>query len=489
MESDRFLAQRITCVSGPPVFDRRTRSNRRKRITMKSKKNIASAFAPIYARTLMAIRAGRFADFQMQNMRNFKARKGKLLLFTAVWVCLCPRLVYTAGSTVEATSSSSTTTISAEQIEQTDQMGTGIFSRLPFHVSVSARGGYDDNIFTSSTAKQESWFTNAGIALTYDFGSPRTQLSLGMGAGVTYYFDRPGDDIDENVYLSLSLTHKANPRLTFAVVAYATYQSEPDFSFNLGLNRRGGNFFYTQDKFTVIYLWTPRFSTATSYTLGAVRYNDSAIGFFEDRIENTVGNEFRFLVWPTTTVVGEYRYQIVTYDQIARDSMTHFVLVGFDHAFSPRFSASLRGGVEFRDYEESGDRSSPYFEGTLKYALGKDTSMEWTNRYGIEESDVLINPSRKTFRTGLRVKHNFTARITGTLGAYYQHDKYDAIETPMVIGAAFDENSIDVAVAIRYALTRYFAVEAGYNHSEVLSDSLFREYSRNRFFGGLNLTF
>ena len=74
---------------------------------------------------------------------------------------------------------------------------------------------------------------------------------------------------------------------------------------------------------------------------------------FEDRFENTVGNEFRFLLYPTTTVVGEYRFQIVTFDNIARDSMSHFALAGFDQRFSPRLDSSLRGGVEFRSYEEN----------------------------------------------------------------------------------------------------------------------------------------
>lgn len=371
-----------------------------------------------------------------------------------------------------------------------EDSGTGNFAGPPFLISVSVRGGYDDNVNTTRINRQESWFTNAGVSLAYTFGSPRTRLDLSAGGGVTYYVeDVNGDDYDTNFYLSLSLVHKATPRLTVSAVAYATYQEEPDFSLALGLNRRSGNFFFTRDKVTVSYLWTPRFSTATSYTLGVVRYDNSSVGFFEDRIENTVGNEFRFLLWPTTTLVGEYRFQIVSYDDIPRDSTTHFVLAGFDHSFSPRLDMSFRGGAEFRDYDNNGDLSSPYFEGTLNYALGKDTTIAWTNRYAIEESDVLLNQSRRTFRTGLRLKHDFTPRITSMLGAYYEHDEYDGINTPMVVSSPFDEDAFDIALTVRYAVTRYFAIEAGYNHTEVLSDVFLREYSRNRYFAGVNLTF
>jgi hypothetical protein len=371
-----------------------------------------------------------------------------------------------------------------------EDSGLGNYAGAPFLISLSVRGGYDDNVNTSSISPNESWFTNLGASVTYAFGDPRTRFDLAAGGGVTYYFDRIGsDDYDTNFYLGFSLTHKATPRLTLSTTAYATYQEEPDFSLFLGLNRRSGNYFYTRDKFTVTYLWTPRFSTATSYTLGVIRYDDSAIGAFENRFENTVGNEFRFLLYPTTTVVGEYRFQIVTFDSIARDSMSHFALAGFDQRFSSRLDSSLRGGIEFRSYEENGDSTSPYFEGALNYALSKDSTVAWTARYAIEESDVLLNRSRTTFRTGLRAKYSFTQRISGTLGAYFQNDAYDAINTPMAVSPAFDENSVDVAVGLRYAINRYFAVEVGCSHTEVFSDSVFREYSRNRVFAGVNLAF
>src|SRR5437763_9855132 len=66
-----------------------------------------------------------------------------------------------------------------------EDLGVGNFSRFPVRISVSLRQGYDDNVFTTHNDRVESWFTNAGIALSYDFGSPRTQISLAAGAGVT----------------------------------------------------------------------------------------------------------------------------------------------------------------------------------------------------------------------------------------------------------------------------------------------------------------
>jgi hypothetical protein len=255
----------------------------------------------------------------------------------------------------------------------------------------------------------------------------------------------------------------------------------------LELNRRGGNFFYTSDKFTATYQWLPRFATATSYTLGVVHYDSSGSSFL-NRFENTFGNEFRFLLWPTTALVAEYRYEIISYQEISRDSTTHYTLAGFDHIFNPRLNISLRGGAEFRQYQDSGgDKSSPYFEGTANYVLGKNTTVSWTNRYAIQEPDALFNPSRTSFRSGLQAKHNFTARISGTLAAYYEHDDYDSLSMPVTPG--FTEEAVNIAGSVRFAVTRYFGLEVGYDHTQIISDASFREYTRNRFFGGLNVTF
>jgi Putative beta-barrel porin 2 len=448
-------------------------------------------------------------------MTNHKGTKGGFLLFAAV-LLWSARFAFGDGAEPLPDGSDSKVALDSKTIP-TEELSTGNFSRLPFHVSVSVRGGYDDNITTANFNRQESGFTNGDIAVTYDFGSPRTQLSLQTGGGATYYWDHPTNsfndqDYDVNAYVAFSLRHKASARLIFDITAYATYQTEPDFTLALGLNRRSDNYFYTQDKFSTTYLWTPRFSTTTSYTFDTIQYDDDSVGLFEDRFENTFGNEFKFLLWPTTTLVAEYRFMLVNYDHegdpigptvtlanghkftpmLDRDSTTHFVLGGFDHNFSPRFSASVRGGAEFRDYDDSatiGDETSPYFEATLNYALGKDTSVSWTGRYGIEEGDVLLNPSRDTFRTGLRVKHDFTARISGNLGAYYEHDDYDSVTSQGISSPSFTEEAFDAALTLRYAVNRFFAVEGGYNHTEVWSDLAFREYSRNRYWAGLNFSF
>jgi hypothetical protein len=397
---------------------------------------------------------------------------------------------------------------------QNEDIGLGLFSNIPFHVTVTVRGGYDDNVLTTSVDPQGSAFINGTIGLTYDFGSPRTRLSLQLGGGITDYFDRPNQSApDYNAYLGLSLKHLFSQRLILNVTAYASYQAEPDFSIDTGVNRRAGNYFYTSDRFTLTYLWTPRFSTATSYTFGALLYTNTGttgVGSFENRIENTFGNEFRFLLWPTTNLVAEYRIQFVNYQDMDANAISQYILGGFDHSFSPRFHLSYRGGVQTRSQDStqiipagfrlvggvltffpeqeihtSTDSLSPYFEATVTYAIGEKTSITWSNRYSIEEPDALGQTGRTTYRTGVDAKHNWTPRISSRLAVYYSHDHIG----PQGLSPSSEEDSIDAALSLRYAVTRYLGISAGYNRTEVLSDVALRGYSRDRFYGGFDFSF
>jgi hypothetical protein len=274
------------------------------------------------------------------------------------------------------------------------------------------------------------------------------------------------------------------------MAVYLAYQTEPDFTLTQGVNRRVGNYFITSDRFGVSYSWTPRFSTRTSYNLNALHYDDSAIGQFDDRFENTFGNEFRFLLLPPTTLVTEYRIQISSYvHESIRDSVSQYFLGGAEHEFNPRFRGSFRAGVQFRDNEQGNNRTSPYFEGSLSYVFGKQTSIVWTNRYSIEDADVATQQGRETFRTGLQGNYDFTPRIRGSLSANYNHDDNQSFNSPGAVQTGFTEDLFDMGLSLRYSVTRYFGVQVGYNYTDLSSDQLLREYSRNRYWAGLNVTF
>ena len=427
------------------------------------------------------------------DVKNIKTPKIGFLALAAWLVCFHPQFVKAGGEPLPVE-------LSAEENEPSEsELGLGKFSPFPFHLSATLRGGFDDNVNTASAgSEQSSWFTNAGAELVYAFGSGRTQLSLSTGGAITYYYERQRtgtQNYDIDFHGAFKLTYLFTPRLVLNLNLRAAYLTEPDFSFGIGFNqRRSGNYFFSDDTSTLIYLWAPRFSTATSYTVVAINYDDAAIGMFEDQIQNTFANEFRFLLTPTTTISTDYRFQMVSFAHTPRDSTTHFFLGGIDHTFSPRFNISLRGGEEFRSYQADGDKSGPYFEGTLNYAIGKRTTVSWNNSYGIVEPNVTTNPVETAFRSGLQVSQQVTPKITATLSFHYEHDEYEAVTEQFfgftfTVSPAFAENSFALGFSLRYAITPHLGIDLGYDRTQISSDNSFREYSRNRFYGGLNFAF
>jgi hypothetical protein len=391
--------------------------------------------------------------------------------------------------------------------------GVGVFSPTPVKIYLSISGGYDDNVNTLRGSKQGSAFTSGDVVLDYTFGDPRLQIILNAGAGGTYYYEHlnGGQDYDIDLRGALGIKYKASPRLTLGSTILVEYLTEPSFENPGGLNSRNGNYLYTTDKISGSYAWTQRFSTKTSYEFEAYNYDNSAIGLFSNRVSNTFGNEFRLQLVPTTLLVAEYRYDIVSYEHegdivqpamfnpftgvftpavhLELDSTTHFVLAGIDHTFNPRFNGSLRGGVEFRSYDTGGDRSSPYFEGSVTYAAGRHVTVSWSNRYGIEEPETSSAQSRTTFRTGLHGKIDLTSRISSTVDVFYTHDDYHTLSSATMPSAPFREDSFDAGLALRYAITSLIGVQAGYHYTDINSDLVAREYSRNRVYAGVSLTF
>jgi hypothetical protein len=350
-------------------------------------------------------------------------------------------------------------------------------------LSLSVLNGYDDNVTTTQVGRS-SFYTNGNAVLSYIINAPHTRLDLTSGAGLSYYYDHPGGiDFSPNVYLGLSITHKPNRRLTLTLSTLATYQRQPDLSVNLGASRQLGNFFQSTDTASVGYSWTRRFSTVTSYTLGVINYGGSQ-GSFENRTENTFGQQLQYGLWSNTHLVGEYRFEVINYDTTALDSTTHFVLAGIDHSFTSRAMASLRGGAEFRSLEGSGDQSSPFFESTLTYGLSHQGSLSWTTRYSIEEPDVPVASGRPTFRTGLTLHYGFTGRLSGNVAVFYVRGDNQVSGT-----TSSSETDLDVGPSLRYAMSRRFSMELGYHYTKVDSGLQLTSYSRNNYFASLGLTF
>src|SRR5436190_2359775 len=102
------------------------------------------------------------------------------------------------------------------------------FPQLPFRWSLTASGGYDDNVNTTPEAAGSA-FTKANLTLSKDLRTARTQLNMVLSGGVVHYFSRMGDSNDYTGSIKLNLQHSVSERLALAASVDAAYQTEPEF--------------------------------------------------------------------------------------------------------------------------------------------------------------------------------------------------------------------------------------------------------------------
>jgi len=367
----------------------------------------------------------------------------------------------------------------------------GIFARKPFTITFSVRQGYDSNVYTSSDNPQASMYTNYAAGISYQFGTPRLQLSANLGGGLTYYYNRDGEPYDWNGALTLSSTYLATDRLALSFSTNTAYMSQPDIALQGGgSDIDNGVYFFTNTSISATYQWTEKFSTVTSYNFSTTFYLDQSVNNDLGYIDQTLSQSFDWLVLPRTTAVLEYRVNPRTYYTADLDSFGQFFLVGANQKLNPRLSWNGRVGIELRDNNNPVDGKStyigPYLESNLSYAFGESSSVGWVTRYGTEASGIADVTERQTFRTGININHGFTPRLSGNLGGYWlvnYYDQADVIET-------FYENIFTLSAGLNFAVNRFVSLSTGYQYTiDTAPESTGRNYNRSVVFVGANFTF
>lgn len=372
----------------------------------------------------------------------------------------------------------------AQSLFRSTESGGGVFEKLPFQVSTGLREGYDDNIQTTHDSPISSPFTQFDLGMRFVVGSARTNLSAILNGGFTYYNDSPSGDLDKQASLTIGIVHHWSRRLTVSLNNYITYQAQPSFDLLGVTNRRNGQYLYTNSALRAEYLWSRRFSTVTTYSLTTVTYEANSVGTSDDRIEQFLSNQFRLLLQPATSLVGEYRLGLFSYsNNSANDAFSQYLLAGLDHRFNPKFDVSFRAGAELRKLSNSGDSStSPYFEGTANYAYRRYSSLQFFMRYGLEQAGLGASGKRTTFRTGLRVGYGLTPKLGVYASVFYQHNEFSGL-------TSYQEQVYDIDTGTRFVVNNHLSLDLSYTRTQVSSELVSSEYARNRVSVGVRYSF
>ena len=358
-----------------------------------------------------------------------------------------------------------------------DAAGAGWLPTIPLQLTAGVDLGYDDNATLSNQANA-SWFSRENVVLTYDRPDGATDFYL-LGVGrFSQFFDVSGQD-ETAGNVTMALTHNFSTRLSFYASVYGAYQTEPNFQSDVGPENVRAAYFYTTDIFSLTYYWLPRLSSITSYTFQRIKYEESLIGSFQDRFQNTFGERFQYSLTSRTNLVADYRYELIDYDTAPSDSTTHYALAGFDYHLTENLIVHVLGGEAFRSLQNAGDRADPYVEGSLAYTRSNH-SLIWNTSYGYEAPNSQGVEIRTTLRTGLVLNYNLTSRLSSTASIYYHHDDNQSAGT---------QDSFDLNFGLRYFINKHFTANVNYEHTTQGSLGSTPGYSRNRYFAGLTYTY
>ena len=425
------------------------------------------------------------AKFRFRKSETCFARKSLTRFCSPVWFVAAAILL--SGSWSSAQNSTLTSPAPINSVEPGRPIGEGVFTNLPFKASLSTDIGYDDNVFTSHTDRIGSTYNDVSLDVGSHIAGQRSRLDGDLVLGLTYYWNRPGQSIDPNIALNLNSSHQLTPRLMLNLSSSLAFQGQPTFAVAGAPTKNVGDYFFSSSQLSLGYAWTHRFSTVTSYNLSAYFYDNSIEAAQQNRLEHLIGQQLRYMLYPTVTAVGEYRFGYISYETANTDSYSHFLLAGADSTLSPRLSSTFRGGVELRTNLQPGGNQTafPYIESTLVYEYRPSRFLQWYNRLGLEQSDIGSTQNgqyKEVFRTGIRVDHKIRQRAKIGASVYYSYNQY---QQPF----SFVENAIDVNATASYQIYRSLSLQVEYIFSRVSSKLPSQSYDRNRISLGGSLAF
>lgn len=394
-------------------------------------------------------------------------------------------------------------------------------------VSSTLRGFYDDNYTTSPNGnKQGSAGYEISPSLQLSVPLQQTEIGLKYTYGLYYYQERRNqgnDPYDQSHQVDLWLDHAFTERVQGTVKDTLAIGQEPSL-----LNPGGGpvsqpyrvegNNLANNANVALTVDWTHEFSTVSTYNNGIYDFqnangtatNPSQAGLL-NRLDQSIGTDFQWMVVPETTVLIGYTYEWLLYtagEPISpgtishpatfysneRNNDSHIIYAGFQHSFLPNLNVSVKAGAQYTQYYNDSatpDQLTPYVDSTASYTYAPGSYVQLGFQHMQNSSDIATTGSNGNITQGEQssvfsasVNHQITAKLLGSLVGTAQDSRY--------YQGAYNNNSdwlYSIGANLTYAFNQYFSTEIGYNFDDLQSNVPQTGYSRNRVYLGVTLAY
>lgn len=350
-----------------------------------------------------------------------------------------------------------------------------------FTVRLGASVYHDSNIFGAASGEISSMVYSVNPSIAYN-GSvdDQTFMTLSYDLNIDHIVDRPSKkdltshnftgryahsfDSASNLDLSDTYQISKNPQSLLNGVAQNTDQSFKMNQFNARYNTSLNEKTQLAVKFR---------NTMLSYDL-------ASLANLLDRVDNLAGLEVSFAMLPETKVVGEYRYQKISYDNVGalRDKTSNFFLTGVDYNPSTQATLSARVGLEDRNRSGAADSNAGYLELSTRYAYGEGSYVSGGYVYTIEEpSDVVNYTDSNVSRFFVNLQHKLSPMLAASTSLTWEPS---TLQGRSGVHADIDETTTRLGFALSWTPNRNWVIAASYDVDRISSDDANREQNRDR---------
>lgn len=349
---------------------------------------------------------------------------------------------------------------------------------------------HDSNIFGSATGEIDSMVYSVAPSVAFNASlTAQTFLSLGYDLTVDHFVDRPSEkrltshafnarlahqfNKDTVLDVSDSYTIAKNPQSLLSGVPLNTDQSSKSNQFNFRLDAPLGQ----------------KISTVVKYRNLDLVFDQANLAALLDRNENLAGLELAYAVLPETKIVGEYRYQTVSYDVggSGKDKRSHYFMAGADRKIGKELTVSARAGLEKRDRDSGANTTAPYAEVSTRYAYTEGSYIAAGYSYLLEEaSDTANYTDTQVNRLFVNLQHKLSALIVASGSLTWEPSQ---LQGRRGVHADIDETTTRFGLGLSWLPGKNWLIGATFDLDRVTSDDANRAQDRIRYGVNARLNF
>lgn len=357
---------------------------------------------------------------------------------------------------------------------------------------------YNDNVVLSPPGQEESdliWIISPEITL--ELPGRRSALRVGYRANIKEYTDNSSLSFVEHIaQAEWRLNQLLGGRLNLYVTDRFLYTEDPTgFPVPELTERvpRADNLLRVGGEYSLAERW----SLGVDYSFYWIDYGGAASNDVLDHVEHTIGVTGYYRIQPKTSLLAEYRYQIVRYDQenVAgpRDSDSNFLLGGVKGDFTAKTSAQVKVGYQWKDYKSEAETD---FDGLVveaeviwKYAEPSQLRL-FGGRANVESTFVVGGNNYYVANYGgLELRHQITPDLLLRVRGLFGTNDYPDVATVGTTTAKRQDDFAEAGIGLTYQMRRWLAFTLDYYF--LWRDSNFNDfdYTNNRVAATVRLTY